>query len=207
MSRFTGALLIAAALAGCAAESDDGNAGVSASGGGKADGASSGFLASLPGWGRYIVLDKLDEIVPVYLAETESVLARIDALPGPIPETTALDDVPIPDLFASGQVALLEVLDDADFAGGRSDYDVAWLRNSAVELEALRQAVADVIADGTSPDTFDEYLTNTGYSHNAAGDVEIDAGIAAVSRYYCNLDIQILDDADGFQVSALESCD
>ena len=203
--------MLAMVLQACAVDSPDPEtAGPS---GGKADDGtatdSASFLGSLPGWGRYIALDKLDDIVPVYLAQTRTVLDQIDALPaGTVTEATKLDEVPIPDLFAAGNTALLEVLDDADFAGGRRDHDVAWLRQSAVELASLGEAVDQLIVDGTSPASFDAYLTNTSLWHGDGGAVEIDLGIAAVSRFYCNLDVRIVDDPpDGFYVSASESCD
>lgn len=202
-------LVLAMVLQACAVDSPDPE--TTGSSGGKADDgtASDSFLGSLPGWGRYIVLDELDEIVPVYLAQTRAVLDQIDALPaGTVTETTRLDEVPIPDLFAAGNDALLEVLDDADFAGGRSDHDIAWLRQSAVELASLGEAVDQLIVDGTSPASFDAFLTNASYHHRDGNPVEINLGIAAVSRFYCNLDVRIVDDpTDGFYVSASESCD
>jgi hypothetical protein len=204
-------LVLAMVLQACAVDSPDPEtAGPS---GGKADdgtGADSeSFLGSLPGWGRYIVLDKLDEIVPVYLAQTRAVLDQIDALPaGAVTEATRLDEVPIPDLFVAGNEVLLEVLDDADFGGGRRDHDVAWLRQSAVELASLGEAVEQLVVDGTSPASFDAYLTNASYHHRDGNPVEINLGIAAVSRFYCNLDVRIVDDpTDGFYVSASETCD
>src|SRR5262245_53888528 len=116
------------ALTGCAANPSDVGDGAPGSGG-KADDPTANFLGSLPGWGRSIVLAKLDEIVPPYLAQTRAVLERIDALPaGTVTSTTALDEVPIPDLFAAGNAALQGVLDEVDFTGGRTDHDIAWLR-------------------------------------------------------------------------------
>lgn len=136
-------------------------------------------------------------------------LARSDALAADtIAETTALDEVPIPDLFDSGQAALLAALDDADFSGGRTDHDVAWLRQSAVDLEALRQSVVRLIGDGTSPAELDQHLTNHSYWQGPDGAIEITLGIQAVSRFYCNLDVRIVNDpVDGFWVEASETCD
>jgi hypothetical protein len=207
MSRITCALLLATFSFNCTTDAQDSDEGPGGWGGKADDPTTGSFLASLPGWGRYIVLDQLDEIVPVYLAETRSVLARIDALPGTIAETTALDDVPIPDLFANGQTALLEVLSDADFAGGRTEHDIAWLRQSAIELETLRQDVVQLIADGTSPSSFDVHLTNEAYWTGPNGVLEINVGLAAVSRFYCNLDVRIMNTEQGFSVEANESCD
>ena len=200
------AVIAAAALAGCATDGDEAG-GPSGGAGGKADDPSQSFLASLPGWGRYILLDKLDEVLPAYLAETRAVLTRIDALPGTIADTTELDEVPIPDLFASGQEALAGVLDEADFAGGRSDHDIAWLRESATGLAAMHADVVQLSADGTNPASFNTHLTNQSYWSGPNGAVEITVGVAAVSRFYCNLDIAIVNDSQGFSVSTIESCD
>lgn len=200
------ACVLAVCLCSCVAEeADDGATS------GKADETDNGsFLASLPRWGRFIVLDRLDRITPVYLEQTQAVLDQIDALPpGTVEETTPLDQVPIPDLFAPGQKALLEVLDDADFTGGRSEHDVAWLRNSAVGLDALGKAVTKLLADGTNPPEFDSHLTNQAvFESPVSGILTIDVGVAAVSRFFCNLDIHIVDDPNGlFTVGAIESCD
>ncbi|HVK83518.1 MAG TPA: hypothetical protein VM513_05390 [Kofleriaceae bacterium] len=206
-SRFV--LVAAMELQGCAVDGAEPEAG--APGGGKADDPTSAtpFLSDMPGWGRYIVLDTLDEIVPAYLDETRAVLARIDALPaGTVTETTELDEVPIADLFEAGQSALAEVLVEADFTGGRADHDVAWLRQSAVELAALAEAVDQVIADGTSPASFDAHVVNTRSWEGSDGTVEISFSVAAVSRFYCNLDVRIVDDpTEGFFVEASETCD
>src|SRR5687767_5801419 len=71
-------LLLAVAASGCATSDEHATEPETGTGSGKADDPSASFLASLPGWGRYIVLDQLKDIVPVYLAETRSVLAKID---------------------------------------------------------------------------------------------------------------------------------
>ncbi len=200
------AVIAAAALVGCATNGDEAE-GPTGGGGGKADDPSQPFLAKLPGWGRYILLDKLDEVLPAYLAQTRAVLARIDALTPTVADSTKLDEVPIPDLFASGQDVLIAVLDEADFIGGRSDHDVAWLRESATGLAAMHAAVEQLSADGTSPASFNAHLTNESYWSGPDGAVEINVGIAAVSRFYCNLDIAIADGSQGFSVTAIESCD
>jgi len=206
-SRFV--LVLAMALQGCAVDGAEPEA--AGPGGGKADDSteSGSFLASLPGWGRYIALDTLHDIVPVYLAETRAVLGRIDALPaGTVTETTSLDEVPIPNLWDAGNEALGQILVDVDFGGGRSDHDVAWLRQSAVDLDMLSEAVFQLQGDGTSPASFDEHLTNTWSHRSPDGSMDIRFGIAAVSRFYCNLDVRIVDDTtDGFFVEASETCD
>jgi hypothetical protein len=119
----------------------------------------------------------------------------------------ALDQVPIPDLFAPGNLALRGVLDDVDFAGGRTDHDVAWLRQSAIDLEAMSAAVTQLLGDGTSPAAFDAHLTNSSFWQGTNGALEITVGVAAVSRFYCNLDVRIADGPHGFTVGASESCD
>ncbi len=168
-----------------------------------ADGAS--FFEGLPGWGRYIALDKLDEVIPVYLEETQKVLELIDDLPqGVVDETTKLDEVPIVLLFADGDDALSAVMSDSSFASGRNEHDIAWLRQSEVELQELVDAVDQAMADGSNP--ANKHFTNVGNWTGSSGSFEINIGVRAVSRFYCNLDIRIHDD-NGFGVDTGEYCD
>jgi hypothetical protein len=173
---------------------------------GKSDTAEdASFFEGLPGWGRYIALDKLDKVIPVYLAETQKVLELIDELPqGVVDETTKLDEVPIVSLFANGDIALGAVVDESAFRDGRNDHDIAWLRQSAVGLEKLANAVDQAIATGSNP--ANSHFTNVGNWTGSAGNFEINIGVRAVSRFYCNLDIRISDD-NGFSVETGEFCD
>jgi hypothetical protein len=173
----------------------------------KDDPSEGSFFASVPAPGRDIILHRLERIVPIYLQETQAVLDQIDALPeGTVDEATGLRDIPIEDLFDHGNEALSPVLYETAFDQGRLDHDVAWLRWSAGQLRALDELLQ---SDSAEPWQFDEHFTNThNWRREGGSEFEINVGLRAVSRFYCNLDIRIANyDTDGFTVVAEEICD
>lgn len=195
------------AVSGCAADVAEGDRSAPA---GKADSLEPGTFNALPGAQRYIVLAELDRVVPVYLEQTLAVLEKIDSLPqGTVSEGTMLDEIPIDDLFADGQAALGEVMVDVSFDQGRREHDIDWLRNSANGLIELEE-ILDEARPTLQHQGIDAHLTNTSFFQSETSEAyEVSVGLVAVSRFFCNLDVRIVNDPGGvgFFVETSEHCD
>ena len=71
-----------------------------------------------------------------------------------------------------------------------------------------RRGTPSLLEGGVVPLDFDRHLTNHSLWQADDGRVEINVGLRAVSRFYCNLDIRIIVHAEGeTEAEAIESCD
>lgn len=162
---------------------------------------------------KTLFIDALAASLPEYIRATEGALKEIDALaPGLVRESTRLDLIPIKELFERYEALYLaksKIWEDTDFSGGRSEHDVAWLRNSLKELTALLQLARDA-QDGKNVDgEIDKNLVNFRYYYTSLDNFELAVDWVATSRFYCNAGVRIFKDASRTQpaVSAQEYCD
>lgn len=157
---------------------------------------------------RKILIMKMAASIPAYIAATEGVLREIDALPaGTITEQTELDELPIADIFKRNSQPLRESAEfgDIDFIGGRRDHDVAWLRQSLVELkETLR--LVKLEAAGKSVATQLDPLVHV-VSHSMNHDQETHIILQATSRFYCNVEFRVYNEGNSRIITADEYCD
>lgn len=152
------------------------------------------------------------DVLPPYIEATEGVLNEIDLLPpGTVADSTELDELPISGLFEKHAIALdkSKFLGDRDFAGGRADHDVAWLRKSLVDLKALENYVAQTSMGVNMDVLIDSYVTVLQYQYKGPTEHHYLAIVEPVSRFYCNLQFNV-DRNPGdaaVDVTAEETCD
>lgn len=136
----------------------------------------------------------LSDVLPPYIEATAGVMKEIDMLPkGTVAESTRLSEVPITGLFERNADALKKskLLEDQDFGGGRDEHDVAWMRKSLSDLQALEKAVAET-AMGVNMDVLiDSYVTVLQYQYKGPNEHHYLAIIEPVSRFYCNLEFHV----------------
>lgn len=161
---------------------------------------------------KHLSLVGLADVLPGYIEATEAVLEELDGFPcGVIDETTRLGQKHILDLFSRNEVLLRKskFIEDTDFAGGRDEHDVAWLRESLVGLRKLLVLVQDANTTGVIPVEIDKYLWISSFKRWDAERFNFQFIVEPVSRFYCNLTIRGGRNAGNNKAffSAYESCD
>lgn len=154
------------------------------------------------------ILRQLLVAVPAYLVESEKVLETIEknAVVNKITDETKLSKTKIKGLFVPGQTQLAKILTETQFRSGRVDVNVAWLRQSVIELRKLNALVAQIYESQSGYEKLDSFFVNASYSQDEISeDVSLD--ILAISRPYCNLTISYSHMEDDMSVSTSEICD
>lgn len=159
---------------------------------------------------RRVLVEKLLVVLPAYIQATSDVLKEIDSLPtGKVSETTRLDEIPVQDLFAKNASPLEGVLDEQAFAEGRTEEDVAWLRQSKGQLQELLSLVVQVKVGEPLDPEIDKYLFVERNFAKSVDEFEVNVLLNPVSRFYCNLSVRIERTplASRPVVTAEETCD
>ena len=154
------------------------------------------------------ILRELLVAIPAYLVESEKVLEVIEqnATEKKLTDQTKLSKTKIKGLFASGQKRLSKILSEAQFQEGRDDADVAWLKQSVLELKKLNKLLGSVYESQDGYKNLDAFFVNASYSQDETSeDVSID--IQAVSRFYCNLTVTYSKMENEISISTAEVCD
>jgi hypothetical protein len=160
---------------------------------------------------KVVLIEALSEALPPYIAATDGVLKEIDALPNQLSESTRLNEIPINDLFERNGEALnkSKIWTDTDFAGGRSEHDIAWLRQSLSGLKTLLTLTQEAKAGKNVDAELDASFVNVQYTYRSENEYDLLVGLASTSRFYCNAGIVIskLKEQTNPDVSAQEYCD
>ncbi|MEK6555879.1 MAG: hypothetical protein AABZ31_11595 [Bdellovibrionota bacterium] len=168
------------------------------------------FVSMLQPSAQLALVKSLLKVLPAYSSSVALVLKEIDALPvGTVKETTKLNQIPIAGLFERNAEGLNKVLTDVAFAEGRDEEDVAWLRKSLADLNALLVLVKKARAGQNTYKAMEKYIYISRNFVVNANEYEVSALLNPVSRFYCNLTIEI-DLQAGIKTpiaEASESCD